>query len=211
MVDGYVYKVLHPDGEYNFKTDTVPAARADVYIKYGEERPYGDKMDAGADGYFKFEYLTKGTYTVFAYNKYPDGFEEAVYDTVTVGNGGVGTTKDIYIHEGKMFGKSQIKGQLLAKYFKNGALVKEETPVIGERVYIRKKGSEQFFNDVRTSVDGMFILEKIPVGEYEIYAVSEDSSDRHSMIDESGLIEIKVESEGTIVELPQPLVIRLRS
>lgn len=210
VVEGYLHKVLHPDGEYNFETDTVVGGRADVYIMYGDKKPYGDKMDAGPDGYFRFEYLTKGTYTVFAYSKYPDGSEEAVSKTVTVDRKQTQTV-DLYVHEGKMLGKSLIRGYLHAKYYKNGGLVKDATPVVGERVYIRKKGTDQFFNDVRTSLDGVFVFEKIPVGVYEIYGVSEDSSDRHTEIDPAGIVEIEVTEEGTEVSIPEPLVIRLRS
>lgn len=211
-VDGYVYTVLHLDREYSLDTDTFPAAEARVYIKYGGEEPYSDDMRAGADGYFKFKYLTKGEYTVFAYSEYQNGRMEAVMETVTVGRGETGSAKDIYVHQGKMYGKYQIKGQVKARYFKSGSMVHDYRPVVAERVYIRKKGIEQSFDDVRTGENGIFILEKIPAGTYEVYAVSENT-DRTNEIDPAGIIEVTIEKDQEIntIELENPLLIRLRS
>lgn len=212
-VDGVIYHVIHPDGEYKFTTDTFPAAEMRVYIQYGNDRLYSDDMRAGHDGYFQFKYLTKGTYTVFAYNEYQNGKKEAVTETITIGKGENKSVNDIYIHSGKMYGKYYIKGQVKAKYYKsNGTLVKPETPIIGERVYIRKTGIDQPFDDVRTGLDGNFIFEKITPGDYEIYAVSEISDDRHTEIDPDGRVEITIaENEEENTTEIGTLVIRKRA
>ncbi len=209
-VEGYIYKIIHPDGEYSFKTDTFAAGRSDVYIQYGDQRPYGDKMDAGPDGYFKFQYLVEGKYVVFAYNKYPDGHEEAVYDTVYVATGKTASTKNIYIHEGKMFGKSYVKGKILANYYDKNTVVASSVPAVDQRVYIRKKGVSMPFDDVRAGADGTFVFEKLATGNYEVYGVSEDQ-DRILYVDPSSIIEVKVTAEGTTVELSNNIIVRLRS
>ncbi len=214
-VEGFVIQVHHPDGEYNFSTDTFPAAETRVYIQYGGEEPYSDDMRTGADGYFKFKYLNKGTYTVFAYNEYPNGRKEAVKETITVRKGETQATNHLYIHSGKMFGKHQVKGLLKAKFvYSNNSgvetLRKDTVPVAGERVYIRKKSSEgttdfPHFDDVRTNPDGTFIFEKLAAGEYEIYALSEDPYSRESFIlDEGimqGLIEVNLSEDDETVEV----------
>ncbi|MEA4918189.1 hypothetical protein [Proteiniphilum sp.] len=206
-VDGFVYKIVHPDGEYNFTKDTFPAARTDVYIQYGNQKPYGDKMDIGPDGYFKFKYLMDGNYIVFAYNKYPNGYEEAVFDTVYVHKGKNATTKDIYIHEGKMFGKSFIKGTILAEYYDKNVLI-DSRPAVDQRVYIRKKGSTMPFDDVRAGTDGTFIFEKLAVGEYQIYGISE-TEDRVLYV--RNITDVKVTEKETMTEISDPIIIRLRS
>lgn len=214
IVQGYIQKVLHPDGEYaEGAVDTIAASEVRVYIRYGDEEPYSDDMRTGPDGFYKFKYLTKGKYTVFAYTEYQNGYKEAVYQTVNVGKKETKTVDDIYVHEGKMYGKYYIKGQLKAKYYKSsGALARDETPVIGERVYIRKVGIEQPFDDVRTGVDGVFMFEKLPKGKYEIYAVSEIASDRHTEIDEEGRIEIEITGgDEELIELERVLVIKKRA
>lgn len=40
-IEGTVYKVLHPDDNYNLETDTVLAAKEDVFWVYGTQSFYG--------------------------------------------------------------------------------------------------------------------------------------------------------------------------
>jgi hypothetical protein len=49
-------------GEY-FKGDH------DVYIQYGSENTYSDKVSSHYDGTFEFDYLLPGDYTVYTYSK----------------------------------------------------------------------------------------------------------------------------------------------
>ena len=42
----------------------------DVYIIYGDEtETYSDKFSTSFDGSYRFDYLTPGTYTIFAYTR----------------------------------------------------------------------------------------------------------------------------------------------
>jgi hypothetical protein len=41
----------------------------DVYLIYGDDKTYGDKVKTSYDGTFEFKYLRKGTYHVYAYSK----------------------------------------------------------------------------------------------------------------------------------------------
>lgn len=41
-IEGTVYKVLHPDDNYNLETDTVLAAKEDVFWVYGTQSFYGE-------------------------------------------------------------------------------------------------------------------------------------------------------------------------
>ncbi|HEU4719225.1 MAG TPA: hypothetical protein VFU15_15380 [Bacteroidia bacterium] len=40
----------------------------DVYIIYGDDPSYGDRIKTGPDGTFQFNYLREGKYTVYAYS-----------------------------------------------------------------------------------------------------------------------------------------------
>lgn len=40
----------------------------DVYIIYGDDPTYGDRVKTGPDGTFMFRYLRKGTYKVYVYS-----------------------------------------------------------------------------------------------------------------------------------------------
>lgn len=44
-------------------------ADVDVYIIYGDEITYGDKIKSGPDGVFEFPYLRKGSYKLYVYSK----------------------------------------------------------------------------------------------------------------------------------------------
>jgi hypothetical protein len=40
-----------------------------VYLIYGDDRDYGDRIQTGYDGTYEFKYLRPGTYHVYAYSK----------------------------------------------------------------------------------------------------------------------------------------------
>lgn len=46
-----------------------PAANIDVFIIYGSETSYGDKISTTPDGNFEFRYLRPGSYKVYVYSK----------------------------------------------------------------------------------------------------------------------------------------------
>ncbi len=58
---------------YNKNFSTMSAAGyapdIDVYIIYGDEHSYGERVRTSYDGAFEFKYLQKGKYKVFAYSK----------------------------------------------------------------------------------------------------------------------------------------------
>lgn len=218
-IEGYAYQIFHPDGEFNFETDTVDAAEVRVYIQYGDEKPYGNDMRTGPDGYFKFKYLRKGTYTVFSYGEFPSGEKEYVAQTITIQSGETGKVEDLFLHSGKMYGRYQIEGQLLAKYYYSNnsgtfSLRQDLIGVPGERIYMRKKGSLYPFKDVRTGENGVFAFEKIPVGVYEIYALSENPYSRVAYIleedDMPGLMEVTVTGKDNSVII-ETIFAKLRS
>jgi hypothetical protein len=41
----------------------------DVYLIYGDDASYGDHVKTAPDGTYKFSYLRKGKYTIYAYSK----------------------------------------------------------------------------------------------------------------------------------------------
>ena len=44
-------------------------ADLDVYIIYGDDATYGNKVKSGPDGVFEFLYLRKGAYKIYVYSK----------------------------------------------------------------------------------------------------------------------------------------------
>ena len=64
-------KVVVRQYNSNFTTLTEQyyATDEDVYIVYGDDPVYGDKTSTNFDGTYRFEYLRKGKYTIYAYSE----------------------------------------------------------------------------------------------------------------------------------------------
>lgn len=61
--------VIEYNGDFTIARDTFPGAKEDVYLIFGDDEVYGERFEAHYDGTYEFNYLRKGTYTVFAYSK----------------------------------------------------------------------------------------------------------------------------------------------
>jgi len=203
-IEGTVYKVIHNDDIYSLKADTIPAAKEDVFIVYGDKTIYGDKMETANNGFFKFNNLIKGTYKVYAYTAYSDGRKEAVGDTLTVETGKTVNTKNIYIHSGKALGKSYIKGTVLVSYYNKTFQV--STPLNGYeiRVYIRAEDAPFHFDDVRVGLDGIFMFQNLNPGNYEVFVFTED---RYTEVLSPVIKTITITNKGSIVTIDEPFSI----
>ena len=136
-VQGFVKLVHHPDNDYTLTADTMPAAKTDVFIVYGDEAYFGDDVETSPDGMYRFEYRLPGEYTVYSYSTLPSGEKVAVGETVTLQRGAVCQVPTIYIHDGKAYGTSIVKGRVHAAYYHNGSY-RGEGWACEHRVYIRR-------------------------------------------------------------------------
>lgn len=207
-VRGYVKLVHHPDDDYTLTPDTMAAAKTDVFIVYGDEAYFGNDVETNAEGMYQFEYLLPGDYTVFSYSTLPSGEKVAVSETVKLERGAVAQVPTLYIHDGKAYGTSVVKGQVMAAYYVKDDGVwyyHSEGPAYEHRVYIRKAGEELYFDDTRTGVDGKFAFQKLLPGEYEIFTVTEDGDEYPSLLFQS----VSVGEAGQVYELEAPFVIRI--
>jgi hypothetical protein len=185
-LEGYVYEIKHGDDNYSFQADTFPALDQDVFIEFGDDLNPGDRIKSGREGYYRFDYLRKGTYTVYALSDFADGHKEAVAKTVKV-SGDLNKADTIFIHTGKANGTAMIKGSVWVRYYNKGSLVyidgKDLFPAVEFRVFIKNLGEETSFNDVRVGDQGVFIFQKITPGKsYEIYVDTEIPGERYKNI-----------------------------
>lgn len=207
IVQGKIYKVLHPNNNFTLKADTFPAAKEDVYIIYGNDAVYGDKMETSYDGTFQFRYLTKGSYRVYAFSTLPNDVKEAVIDTVTVASGKTAHTSDIYIHEGKSYNKSYIKGQVNVMYYDKGVWYPQAVyPAYDQRVYICRAGEDYQFDEVRTGPNGVFYFQNLDPGTYNIFVYSEEIK---TEVLTKKTQTITVDAVGTIVTMGTAFVINI--
>ena len=57
------------NSDYTIKLGEYYAPDVDVYIIYGDDSIYSDDFKTGIDGWYRFEYLQKGSYTIYALSK----------------------------------------------------------------------------------------------------------------------------------------------
>lgn len=89
------------DSEGNLRGEYY-APKEDVFIIYGDENFYGDFQDTHYDGSFKFEYLYKGKYKIYAYSKCrtcPSGVEPIFLETEITESDQTITLPDLVIED----------------------------------------------------------------------------------------------------------------
>lgn len=195
-VQGFVKLVHHPDDDYTLTPDTMVAAKTDVFIVYGDEAYFGNDAETNANGMYRFEYLRPGNYTVFAYSTLPSGEKVAVSETVELQRGTIANVPTLYIHDGKAYGTSVVKGRVYAAYYHNGSY-RGEGWACEHRVYIRRVGDDIPFDDTRVGPDGYFAFQKLQPGEYEVYTVTQDFNEVPDFVFQT----IMVEEAGQVYEL----------
>lgn len=199
MVRGYVKLVHHPDDDYTLTPDTMAAAKTDVFIIYGDEQFFGDDVETNAEGMYQFEYLLPGNYTVFSYSTLPSGEKVAVSASVDLTRGALVQVPTLYIHDGKAYGTSIVKGRVHAAYYHNGSY-RGEGWACEHRVYIRRMGEDIPFDDTRVGPDGYFAFQKLQPGEYEVFTASDDIG---TEIPDFVFQSFTIDEAGQICELPE--------
>jgi hypothetical protein len=197
-IEGYVYNVIHYDDFFTFRADTFAALGKKVYLGFGNERNVGDDVDAGLDGYYRFDYLREGAYSVYALSELASGQKIAEIQQVKIGSG-LHKAPSIYIHTGDAYGTAMIKGQITATYYHNGDR-RDEGPGIGVRVYINREEDDAPFDDTRAGNNGIFIFQKLLPGNYVVYVVSEDPDTEKVRLIPSGVI--RINETGKLYEIP---------
>lgn len=198
-IQGLVKLVHHPDDDYTLTADTMAAAKTDVFIVYGDEAYFSDDAETNAVGFYQFEYLRPGEYTVFSYSTLPSGEKVPVSETITLERGAVCQVPTLYIHDGKAYGTSIVKGRVHATYYHNGSY-RGEGWACEHRVYIRRAGEDIPFDDTRVGPDGYFAFQKLQPGAYEVFTASDDiNTEIPGFVFQS----INVDEAGQIYELEE--------
>ena len=61
--------VKNYNGSFTNLNNEYPGIAEDVYIIYGDDISYGERMEANHNGEYEFKYLNKGRYTIYVYSK----------------------------------------------------------------------------------------------------------------------------------------------
>lgn len=57
------------NAEFTYLKGIYPAADEDVYIIYGDDYSYSERVRTSYEGVYEFKYLRPGDYTIYAYSK----------------------------------------------------------------------------------------------------------------------------------------------
>ena len=66
-ITGYIQDSVY-NATFLFTVGGHPGQDEDVYIIYGDDISYGDRIKSGPDGKFEFKYLRKGSYRLYVYS-----------------------------------------------------------------------------------------------------------------------------------------------
>ncbi len=199
-MEGQVYVVndagrvaQNANGEYYFVRDTLPAVAEDVYIIYGSDVNdfYGDKIKTDYRGRFRFDYLTSGTYIVYAYSSYASGEQKPEFRIEFLGHSGTTQVQDIYILSGKNVGQSAICGTINATGNYNG-------PAIDARVYLCELGVLGPMEDVRTDGEGRYLFTRLTPG--RSYRIWSESLTKKNGVSTAVSDTVYIEAPSTIVK-----------
>lgn len=69
-IAGRVY-ALNYNSDFSIKLSEYYAPDVDVFIIYGNDSIHSDKTETSYNGWYRFEYLNKGTYTVYVLSNDP--------------------------------------------------------------------------------------------------------------------------------------------
>ncbi len=201
-IAGYVYKINNEgdiaqaaDGSYYFVTDTTAAADEDVFIVYGggHDEAYDDKTSTNANGYFKFDYLCEGDYTVYALSDSTIQ-KSGIYRDLNIGKSGTHSVSAFYIEDGNNSGRCGAVGKIQALYSKNSTYIAG----VALRVYLKNNNTSES-DDLRADDTGTFYFKELqPYSSYTIWAESEPTKN-------AGLVAVEISfstgAKGSINDL----------
>ena len=99
-ITGKIYTELYNESNILYQEYYSPDEK--VYIVYGDNIGYDDEVSTSYDGTYKFEFLRKGTYTIFVYSDClgcPGSFETRMIEIEITDNNSVIELEDIIIEK----------------------------------------------------------------------------------------------------------------
>lgn len=168
--------------------NTLSASDEKVYIQYGDSKTVSDDVETSYDGYFEFNYLYEGDYTIFYYSKdsiNPLDPKKEVLVSVHLNKedskdlGELITLETLDYDEGK----ATIKGSVYEIFYWNNTTIPKDTIISTDLpIFIRYGPHQQYDDRIRTQEDGSFYFSNLIPGDYTIYVFSEDTLDEDLQI-----------------------------
>lgn len=182
-VSGFVY-VQELDEQLQAFGTPYPAQDEDVYIQYGKDaKKVDDKTATSFDGYFEFQYLTPGDYTLFSYSDDTSDVYADVEIPVSRLFSFEGKKDEVNVDTILVFkivskdyddGHADITGFVGEKVYSSGTSILLDSVAAQNRdVFLAYKNGMGILDRVRSAYDGSYIFQNIMPGEYVVYVLSE--------------------------------------
>ncbi len=169
--------VNYCDETYSDILTVEPLRSEDVYIKYGDSKAESDRVRTSETGYFEFEYLFPGDYTIVYYTEDTvTGDDSEVLLTVNLSKGEHLDLDSLFAFEALDWddGKASIVGQVNQVTYYSYPYAKDTVAAQEQEVYLRYNNGISYVERVRTDYDGYFEIPKLIPGTYEVYVYSEN-------------------------------------
>ncbi len=192
-----VVNLEHYNHDFSILHNTQPAANTYVYLIFGDQPGFGDRVRTSFDGSFQFTNLTGGDYTVYTYSM--DSSVTAVSENLIV-------QKEISISERKQIvdaGSINIMdNKALGRATIRGKVKEIDTVNFGIEYYIGNKsvylvyGSEVNYSDSqRTNHEGEFEFADLHKGIYHIYTYSKDVTGSHPGPEYAEMVTVEINDQ----------------
>ncbi len=169
-------QLVQMDEEYAYEINRLPAIGENIYIRYGNSEAVGDRVRTSETGYFEFDFLYSGKYTIFYVTQDSlTGQDTDVSIEVNVTKGEhkqLGELESIQALDWDD-GKATITGQVIEvlKYYPGAP--RDTIPAQDKEVYLKFNNSVSYVERIRTDYNGYFEFPKLIPGTYEVYVFSE--------------------------------------
>ncbi len=201
-ISGYVM-FQDIDNDLNPMGKPYVAQDEDVYIKYGaDSKVVDDNTSTSEEGYYEFNYLLAGDYTIFAYSddtlNVGSQAQQAFKQNVSIGGRKETVQVDtILLYNFADFndGTATITGTVKTVSYYNPGSPKDTIPAQDQEVFLVYKDKPGVLDRVRTAHDGTYRFDKIYMGNYKVYVLSEEvASDKDAIV--SALVTVKPDTKN---------------
>lgn len=186
--------------------NSYPATDHDVFVIYGNNVSYGDKVSTNFDGTFEIKYLTDGRYKVFVYSE----------DTTGIAGKSIAVSKEAKISDGKTvsldtfyiinnFKPEDATGQIngiiyLKEYDREFKYLQRIIPAGDKDIYLSYAHNSKILDRVQSSFDGTFNFSELLNGDYKVFAFCDNDTLQYSNTYKSSAVINVTQNKTTVAD-----------
>lgn len=197
-----IEKVYNSD--FSLLLEERPAKDLDVFLIYGDQSGVGEDLKTSYSGHFSFKYLWPGQYQLYYFSNDSASFgnKKEIIVPVELSMNETLNLDTLYRCTTVEFdeGSASIKGTVLETNYKSSGQVKYyNQPALDKEVFLIYGNSSAPVDRIRTSYDGSFEFKNLIKGNYKVYVLSEDITEKTGYV--PVLKETTVTTDGQVIDL----------